>query len=60
LSALITPGTVISTKVSGARRRVAFINSAFVVKRTVGRFLGIPALLSPAWRRRGRPHLASG
>jgi hypothetical protein len=25
-------------------RGAAFINSAFVVKRTVGRFLGIPAL----------------
>jgi hypothetical protein len=37
----------------------AFFNSAFVVKRTVGRSLGIPALLSPARRGRRHPHLAN-
>jgi hypothetical protein len=45
--------TVKAAKAGGAPREAAFIDRTFVTMCTIGRFLGVSAMFSPARRRRG-------
>jgi len=45
--------TVMAAQPAARRAGAAFIDSTFVLMCTIGRFLGVPAMLSAARRRRG-------